>query len=232
LLAERGVSLGGATGSTRTPPPAPVAVGAVHSPPLIEILRYMVQRSDNHIADAMFRTIGAHTTGAGGWHGAAEGVAGALADLGLDWSGTSLADGSGLSRDDRLTPRFLTSLDAAMTGSSLGPQWQSLMAVTGESGTLLRRAVGTVAQGRVRAKTGTLNDVRALAGTVAGPAHTRYHFAVLGNALDADGRRAVLTLQDRLVITLADDLLGCPRIVEVPPHLRGAHDDPAYDCAA
>jgi D-alanyl-D-alanine carboxypeptidase/D-alanyl-D-alanine-endopeptidase (penicillin-binding protein 4) len=192
-------------------------LGAVASHPLAEVLRFMVQESDNRIADAVFRTVGYAAGRNARWDASAVAVRRALDTLGLDWSGVRVFDGSGLSRHDRVPPRFLAALDAAMTRSPQGALWQDLMAMAGVRGTLEHRLVGSLAQGRVIGKTGTLRDVKSLAGTVTGP-EGRYHFAVIGNGLDQAGRLAVQRLQDRVALALARDLEGC----FVAPH-PGCH---------
>lgn len=234
LLTDRGVLIDGSAGSTPTPPAAPVQVGTVTSPPLLDLLRYTVQRSDNHLADAIFRTVGA-AAGDPSWAGAATATQRALSALGVDLTGAALADGSGLSRGDRLSPAFLTALDTRMTASGYGSQWQSLMAVAGESGTLKRRLLGSVAEGRLRGKTGSLEDVVSLSGVVVGPDAPRYHFAVVGNDLDQAGKDAVRRLQDLLVLALAEELYGC-RWTPKQPLAAGATSPPdvelRLDCAA
>ncbi|HVL99249.1 MAG TPA: D-alanyl-D-alanine carboxypeptidase/D-alanyl-D-alanine-endopeptidase [Egibacteraceae bacterium] len=216
LLLERGVVVDGSAGSTQAPPAAPVLIARVGSPPMTDLLRYMVQRSDNHLADAIFRTVGA-AAGDASWAGSAAATQRALSVLDLDLAGTVLADGSGLSRGDRLSPAFLAALDRAMTSSNYGGHWQGLMAVAGESGTLQRRLVGTVADRRLRGKTGSLVDVNALSGVVAGPGSARYHFAVLGNDLDRAGQEALRRLQDHVVLALAEDLHDCHWLPVHPP---------------
>lgn len=219
LLTDRGVVIDGSAGSTLAPPPAPVHVGSVASPPMLELLRTVLQRSDNHLADAVFRTIGL-ASGDASWAGAAAATQEALSALDLDFAGTTLADGSGLSRAGRLSPALLTDLDVAMTNSRYGAEWQGLMAVAGESGTLQRRLVGSVAERRLRGKTGSLEDVVALSGVVVGPAGPRYHLAVVGNDLDRGGKAAVRQLQDQVVLALAEDLYGCtwePAAPDAPP---------------
>ena len=187
-------------------------IAAVKSPPLTELLCYTVQRSDNHLADGIFRALG-RSNGDGSWASGSNAVLAALTrlfDRGPEpsWDGAVLADGSGLSRDDRLSAQLLVSLDVVMTQRA-GTRWQDLMAVTGSSGTLRRRLRGTIAEGKVLGKTGSLRDVRSLSGAVVGPDDRRYHFAVVGNGLDAAENAAVRQLQDELLLALAEDLHGC-----------------------
>lgn len=207
LLVERGVTIDGSAAGTSRPPETPTVLAEASSPPLIEMLRYTLRRSDNHFADAIFRTLGQTVANDASWEGGARGTEQALSRLGLRHEPGVLADGSGLSRNNRLSPGFLVELDVAMHESALAGQWHDLLAVAGDSGTLRRWLRGTPAEGRLRGKTGSLADVRALSGVVVGPDGDRYHFAVLGNGLDHDGNHAVRVLQNRLSVLLAEELV-------------------------
>lgn len=230
LLAERGITVAGGVAATTTPPAAATELARVESPPLRDLLRHTVQQSDNQLADQLFRSVGA-ASGDGSWTGSAVAAQSSLDVLGLDWSDAFLADGSGLSRDDRLSAGFLARLDATMTRSSLADEWDGLMAVSGRSGTLRQRLVGSVAEGRLRGKTGSLSDVRSLTGTVLGPDASRYHVTVLGNGLDAEGSAAVRNLQDAVVLALTEELYGCVA-TEVPGPTPSDPPVRELECAA
>lgn len=213
LLADRGVVIDGghAAGSALG---APVRLAEVSSAPLAALLGHVVRWSDNHMADAIFRTVGV-AAGDSTWAGSGQAVFDALLPLGLDWSGAVLADGSGLSRDNRLTTTFLVQLDAAMTASDTGTLWTALMAVAGESGTLRARLSDTAADGRLHGKTGSLRDVRSLVASAEGPDGRRYHLGVIANDLGPSERGAVRLLQDRLGLALVEALWGCSQ--PLPP---------------
>jgi serine-type D-Ala-D-Ala carboxypeptidase/endopeptidase (penicillin-binding protein 4) len=229
LLEERGVRVDGEP--MVEPPEAPIVarLATVLSPPLEEVLRFTVQRSDNHLADALALTVARVRTGEGTWEATDRALGQVLARFGVPTDGARFADGSGLSREDRLTPRQLVELDRRLTGEPrFGGSWRSLQAVAGHSGTLERRLVGTPASGRLLAKTGTLRDVTGLGGQViaadadpqaaASVGERRYHLAVLGNDATGVGRGVVRALVDEVVLALVADLDGC----EVVP---GGGDD-------
>jgi serine-type D-Ala-D-Ala carboxypeptidase/endopeptidase (penicillin-binding protein 4) len=225
-LEERGVVIDQGSGWTRERTTTGHEIARVGSPHLRDLLRYMVQRSDNHLAEAIFKSVGLAVADDASFAGAARGAQQALAPIGLDWSGAVLADGSGLSREDRLSANVLAGIDVAMTRSTLGREWQDFMAVSGQSGTLRRRLTGTVAEGRLRGKTGSLRDVRSLSGTVMGPDGARYHFAVIGNGLDGTSQPRVRLLSDELVLALAEDLYDCVRIPALPEDGAEATEQP------
>ncbi len=197
LLDEAGVEVAGdpAQGSV---PLGAVELARVQSPPLEELLAHVVQRSDNAMADGIFRSLGV-ATGEGTWEGSEAAVIAALGGLDVDWSDAALRDGSGLSRDNRLSATQLVALDAALRERE-GAAWDALMAVAGESGTLRRRWVGTDGEGRIRGKTGHLRDVTALVAHVeGGPSH---QLAVLAQG-PWEGLAAARELTDLLAEALA-----------------------------
>lgn len=210
LLEERGVVIDGRARSTPRPPRSVVRLASAASPPMSRLLRWTVQHSDNHMADHIFRTVGAEVSGSGTWLGAAAAVREVLDVDGLDWTGTRLADGSGLSRDDRATAGLLARIDLVMANSTAADVWQEVMAVAGESGTLRRRLRGTLAAGTFRGKTGTLDDVRSLVGSISGPDGDRFHLAIVANGVRGQGWK-VRVLQDEIVLALAEELNGCTR---------------------
>ncbi len=208
VLEERGVVV---EGEPRVGEPTAPRVGrlvTVESPPMREVLRFAVQRSDNHLSDQLFLVVGRLRTGEGSWPRGERGVRQVLDHLGVDHRGTRFADGSGLSRDDRVTPRLLVELDRAMLAGRHADTWRSLMAVMGESGTLSERMRGTVAVGRFVGKTGTLRDVTALSGAVLEGDEPRFHLAVLAND-PGGGRWAARVLMDELILALVAEVDGC-----------------------
>lgn len=209
LLTERGVTVEGGASETREPPATDLLLAEVQSPPLLEMLRHVILRSDNHMAEAIFLTIGLRGDGEGTWPAAARAVRSSLDELELEMDGAVFADGSGLSRDDRLSASFLAALDLEMRETE--QVWGGLMATAGESGTLRQRLRGSVAAGRVLGKTGTLDDVRSLAGAVLGPDDQRFHFAVIASELDGSARWPARELTDEIVLALVEDLYGCVR---------------------
>lgn len=207
LLAERGIEVDGRARTGAVDPPLVGRIADVDSPPIGELLRFALQRSDNHLTDGVFRALGRARTGTGSFDSGERAVRQALEHLGVDPDGLRMADGSGLSREDRAPVRLLVEVDRAMQRSRHAGVWRSLMAVTGESGTLERRLANGVAARRFRGKTGTLRDVTAISGTVgAGPG--RYHLAVIINDASS-GRWIGRVFADELITLLAADVADC-----------------------
>jgi D-alanyl-D-alanine carboxypeptidase len=87
-------------------------------------------------------------------------------DKGLDTTGIYLLDGSGRSRDNKLSPKQIADVLYKMTLSHIFPVFYNSLPLAGLTGTMHKWLIGTVGQGRVRAKTGSLAGVRSYAGYV------------------------------------------------------------------
>ncbi|MFJ5775110.1 D-alanyl-D-alanine carboxypeptidase/D-alanyl-D-alanine-endopeptidase [Streptomyces sp. NPDC093094] len=142
-------------------------LATVSSPPLSTLVERMLTNSDNDIAEALVRHTALATGERPDFAGAGRAVEQQLKKLGLPVKGAVFQDGSGLSRGDRLTTGLLTALLAEAAEPDrpeLRPALTGLP-VAGFTGTLSSRYADGAA-GIVRAKTGTLTGVNALAGTV------------------------------------------------------------------
>jgi D-alanyl-D-alanine carboxypeptidase/D-alanyl-D-alanine-endopeptidase (penicillin-binding protein 4) len=145
-------------------------LGVVQSPPLVQITDWMLEQSDNTIAE----TLGRQVALAGGkpatFDGASDAIIAKLRELGLPADEADLYDASGLSRHNGISPALLTQV-LALAASGKQPAITGIfggLPVAGWSGTLENRFVSPkanrAAQGVVRAKTGTLSGVNTMAG--------------------------------------------------------------------
>jgi serine-type D-Ala-D-Ala carboxypeptidase/endopeptidase (penicillin-binding protein 4) len=147
-------------------------------------LAHMLVVSDNDTAERLFRDNAVAQGKPGTWAGAAAAELAVLTQLGADVRGFSIHDGSGVSRNDRVTARGLVSL-LRLAISPDHPQLAPLrgyLPVAGVSGTLASRYRSKptrCAAGRVFAKTGTLHDAIGLAGYARGSDGRLRLFAVL-----------------------------------------------------
>ena len=152
-------------------------------------LKWMLLVSDNDVAEMLFR-LNAIALGRGGsWAGASAAETATLRSLGIDVTGWRLYDGSGVSRNDRVTARGLVQL-LTIAASPQRPGLnilRSWLPVAGHSGTLNSRFTArptSCAAGKVFAKTGTLFDTIGLAGYARGSDGHLRTFAVLVHAVD------------------------------------------------
>jgi len=89
-----------------------------------------------------------------------------LAEQGLPMQGVQVADGSGLSRDNKVTSRLIASLLLRMSQHPYAPNYLASMAIAGQRGTLRHLFVGTPLQGQFHGKTGTIRGVRSISGVL------------------------------------------------------------------
>jgi D-alanyl-D-alanine carboxypeptidase/D-alanyl-D-alanine-endopeptidase (penicillin-binding protein 4) len=171
---------------------ASTPLAKVESPPLSQLVQRMLTVSDDDLAEALGRALARHVGRPASFAGAAKAVTTAVAKLDVPTRGVSLQDTSGLSHLDRVTPRALVAVLRAAT-SPAHPDLQSLVAglpVAGLTGTLSDRFAHppTVrAAGMLRAKTGTLTGVNALAGTVVDHSGRLLVFAFLASHASLPG---------------------------------------------
>ena len=142
----------------------PVAV--VFSPPLGELVGDTNRLSDNLYAEVLLRWLGVNreqerqsTVAAG-----LEQLQQTLSDLGVEPESYQLADGSGLSRQNLVSPAAIVQTLRGMANSPHAEIYRDSLPLGGESGTLRSRFRNSPVRGRVRAKTGTLTGVSALSG--------------------------------------------------------------------
>ncbi|WP_374225271.1 D-alanyl-D-alanine carboxypeptidase/D-alanyl-D-alanine-endopeptidase [Micromonospora sp. C95] len=186
-------------------------LGVVYSPPLIRLVDIMISASDNIVAEALARQVALARDQPASFAGAATAMAEVVSELGLPVGELELADGSGLSRQNLISPVLLTEL-LALAASPERPELAGIfggLPVAGWSGTLRDRygaAPGTAAgAGVVRAKTGTLTRVHAIAGVVTTADGRLLTFAVLTDDVPPDGMEPARAALDRIAAALA----GC-----------------------
>jgi len=160
-LRGRGVRVTGRTTTGRAPQ-ATAPLAAVRSPTMDRLTRAINVPSDNFAAEVLLKDLGA----AFGRRGSTkEGVAVVGRTMGaLGVERRRIADGSGLSRANRVSARQIVALLSGMRSTEQAEAFENSLAVAGRTGTLRNRLRGTVADGACRGKTGTLNAVSSLAG--------------------------------------------------------------------
>jgi D-alanyl-D-alanine carboxypeptidase/D-alanyl-D-alanine-endopeptidase (penicillin-binding protein 4) len=182
LLQQRGVTVVAGSGSGAAPD-GTVELASIQGAPLRDVVGEDLKLSDNGTSELLLKEIGVAASGTGSTLAGAAAVVAHLDEAGLPVEGLTLNDGSGLDRGNTATCEILTAvLDRAGPGSDLTAQ----MAVAGESGTLDTRFDGTVVEGKVTAKTGSLSGVVGLAGFAEATDGTDVTFALLLNGPQSD----------------------------------------------
>ncbi len=155
---------------------------AVIGRPLVEILRDMNKNSDNFIAETVYKMIGAYDRKmTSNSKEATRYIFSLLDSLKISCSECKMYDGSGLSRRNRFSPESIIQL--LEYAELKKPSWNfdSLLSVSGYDGTLKTRMVGTSAEGKVFAKTGTHSNASGLAGYVKTLDNERLAFVFMFN---------------------------------------------------
>ena len=209
LLAADGIRV---TGSpvAQTAPAHAAGIASVSSPPLSAIVDQMLEESNNVIAEDLARQVALATGQPASFSGAAAAVIGELRRLGV---GLRLVDGSGLSPQDAISPATLVKVVELATADARVRGVLAGLPVAGFSGTLsagqsVFSGIGGAALGSVRAKTGNLGTVTALAGLVTDKNGTTLAFAFMADQIPAAGMlRTAANAIDEAAAALAN--CGC-----------------------
>jgi D-alanyl-D-alanine carboxypeptidase/D-alanyl-D-alanine-endopeptidase (penicillin-binding protein 4) len=156
----------------------------LESPPLRELLRIVNQKSDNNYAAQTLALLGKGTGRSGDWRGGLAAVYAYLDDNGFNRKLIHLKDGNGLSRYNWIAPSQTVKLLALAYGRKEFPEFQAtLLGAPGSAGKLARYGRGW--EGRLYAKTGTLEGVSALAGYLKTASGRWLAFAIAANNFEA-----------------------------------------------
>lgn len=158
------------------------------SPTVSVLVQQMLTDSNNDLAESLAHLVGLASTGKASFKTGASATIEAVSQLGIPTAGLVLVDGSGLSQGNRIAPITLASVISATAGDQNAALWPiaSGLPVAGLTGTLADRFDAKAmkqAVGYVRAKTGSLSDTVALAGSVRDRDGRVLAFAVLANKI-------------------------------------------------
>jgi D-alanyl-D-alanine carboxypeptidase/D-alanyl-D-alanine-endopeptidase (penicillin-binding protein 4) len=177
LLDRRGIRVTGTAGTGRAPGGA-TEIARIRSAPLRDLVAQLLTWSDNQTAELLLKELGFARDGTGTTTAGSDVVEDVLQAEGYEVAGFDAVDGSGLAGGNRTTCALLHEVLA-----EAGPRSPVVtgLAVAGETGTLAATFNGTPAEGRLRAKTGTLNESTALSGVVDVPDGDDLTFALVIN---------------------------------------------------
>lgn len=181
-LEDEGVGVGGDVRVSRQLPPAAWTRVALHRSDLMSTLEVINKRSQNFYAESVLKLLGARTCGRGSWDAGVRVVGEFLQSLGLAPGSYRMADGSGMSRNNRFTPRQVTTLLAKMLDHRHATEFLRTLPYSGEAGlSWEKRLADEPYGGNVFAKTGRLRGVSALSGYAKAGSGRLYAFSVLCN---------------------------------------------------
>lgn len=186
FLAENGIKVNGAIKDIKQMPEDTEReiVAETFSPRLIDIINVTNSISNNLYAETIFKTIGKVATGTGSYDSSAVAVVRELEKMGVDTYGFTQSDGSGLSRENYVSPEFFCKYYTAMEENANFVPFFNSLPVPGREGTLKSVLKGEPdsIKSRIHAKSGSLSSVRCYAGYVEGGKKSGLiKFAILTN---------------------------------------------------
>lgn len=195
VLVQRGVQVGGGASTGRAPSDGR-EIGSFQSLPVASIVAEMLTDSDNTTAELLTKEMGVVTAGQGTTAAGLAAIRASLERQGFDVSSLVMNDGSGLDTGDRMTCTLLLELVEHVAEDA---ELSAALPVGGKTGTLRRRMLAVPSTGKVRAKTGTLNGINALAGFVDTTQGSTLTFAFLHGGNDVRTTGVADGFGDRLV---------------------------------
>jgi D-alanyl-D-alanine carboxypeptidase/D-alanyl-D-alanine-endopeptidase (penicillin-binding protein 4) len=212
LATKQGIAIRGAMRKGETPPGA-LELFRFESKPLASIVRDMNKHSNNFIAEAILKTLGAEFVGTPGTtEKGLEVVREFLSRIGVPHQEILLADGSGLSHQNRTTARALVQTLRAMHDDfELWPEFLASLPIAGVDGTLQRRFRAEDLLRKVRAKTGKIAGVTSLSGYAVNEGGETFAFSIVLNDYRC-GTETIKRLTDRVCSALVESgpVTGAP----------------------
>ncbi len=149
---------------------APIFIAETYSPELWEIVNVTNRISNNFYAETILKTIGKKMTGTGSYDSSLVAVNRLLKDMGVNVKGFTISDGSGLSRQNYVSPKFFCNYYKMMSENGIFVKFFESLPYPGGNGTLknVLKNEDKAIKERIHAKSGSLSGVRCYAGYVEG----------------------------------------------------------------
>jgi len=172
---------------------------------LRELLKEINKHSDNFYAECLFKTLGSVSSGQqGNSFFSTQAILNYIEDNSIYSTGTTIVDGSGISRFDQVTAGALVGLlEKVYFNIKQFDDFFNSLSIAGVDGTLHKRMIGTSAENNFRGKTGTLNGVSSLAGYVT-TADNDDLIVCMMFEFTTGGASKYKKIQDRIIEILAD----------------------------
>jgi D-alanyl-D-alanine carboxypeptidase/D-alanyl-D-alanine-endopeptidase (penicillin-binding protein 4) len=183
VLATAGISVARASVTSNRGAVGGRELATVESSPLSALLVETNQESNNLYAEVLLRTLGAGGSGDTTEQGLKK-ITETLTALGVNSQSYVLVDGSGLSRQNLVSPEAIAQTLKLMAQTPQAAIYRASLPTAGVNGTLGGRFLNTTAQGHLQAKTGTLTAVSALSGYLDVPSYQPLVFSILLNQSD------------------------------------------------
>jgi serine-type D-Ala-D-Ala carboxypeptidase/endopeptidase (penicillin-binding protein 4) len=180
------------------PSPAPLVLASYESQPLADDLRVINKVSQNLHAELMLRLLGKEKGTSGSIQGGLEVLRGFLTTAGIKPDQFAFYDGSGLSRENLVSPEAIVKLLQYAQQQPWGKLYEGTLPVSGVDGSLLDRLKTAPVKGAVHGKTGSLTHVNALSGYATTVKGEHVAFSILCNNHNLPNKKALDTI-DRIV---------------------------------
>ncbi len=180
-------------------------LAAINSPTISELITETNQRSNNIYAEVLLKSIGRthpqhYTSNEDTSNLGIALVKQNLTSIGVDSQAYRLSDGSGLSRHNLVAPTAFVRVLSTMATTPMGQIYRDSLPLSGTSGSLKNRMKGTVAQGIVRAKTGSLSGVASLSGYINPPQYSPLVFSIILNQHDRPTSQMTKVIDEIMVV--------------------------------
>jgi D-alanyl-D-alanine carboxypeptidase/D-alanyl-D-alanine-endopeptidase (penicillin-binding protein 4) len=183
----------------------PLVLGSYQSKPLIEDVRVINKVSQNLHAEILLRLLGREKGTAGTVEGGLEVLRGFLNQAGIPVEQYAFYDGSGLSRQNLVTPQAVVQLLRYADSQPWGASFRDTLPLSGTDGSLSNRFKDVDIQGRVHAKTGSLGGVKTLSGYATTNHGERVAFSILSNNFNLPEKRVNEAIDNIVAEILNDD---------------------------
>ncbi|HKD01793.1 MAG TPA: D-alanyl-D-alanine carboxypeptidase/D-alanyl-D-alanine-endopeptidase [Terriglobales bacterium] len=184
--------------------PKPLVLASYQSKPLVEDLRVINKVSQNLHAEILLRLLGREKGSAGTVEGGLEVLAGFLNKVGIPRDEYVFYDGSGLSRQNLVTPDAVIRLLRYANLQPWAKRFRETLPLAGVDGSLAGRFKNPAEQGRVYAKTGSLGGVKTLSGYAVTDRGEQIAFSILSNNSNVSTKRVTDTIDGIVEDILAD----------------------------
>ncbi len=184
--------------------PQTTVLASYESQPLVQDIKVINKVSQNLHAELTLRLLGHEKGSTGTIESGLEVVHGYLAQAGIQSDEYVFYDGSGLSRQNLVTPHAIVKLLRYVYEQPWGAQFQDTLPVAGVDGSLADRFRNSPAQGKVFAKTGSLGHVNALSGYARTASGDLVIFSIIANNHNLRGKRALDTIDSIVEQIVAD----------------------------
>ena len=185
----------------------PVVLASNESKPLLEDLRVVNKVSQNLHAEILLRLLGRERGTAGTIEGGLEVMRGFLNQVGIPSDQYVFYDGSGLSRQNLVTPHAIVQMLRYAATQPWGAAYKSTLPLSGVDGSLSDRLNAPRLQSRIYGKTGSLGGVKTLSGYATTDSGETVVFSILSNNSNLPAKRVNDTI-DQLVQAIVEDAAG------------------------